>query len=332
MMKTVLFVLLAAIVAAPAAAQSIPGCGGVQLKTDIWQGPDYQKSVFGYTQTTRNLDGCLVKLRIEAWVEGIVMKVAVGESWGTSVAKTYGAPVPTYAPRTAVGKHFAILSPLGWVRLGYSSDTTAVVKKPADEDPPEDPVLASGDPSCSGCVSPIIINAGRNGYKLTGIAEGVQFDLDGDGLPEQTSWTHQDSDDAFLVMDRNGNGRIDDGTELFGNHTPAYPGQRTLTAANGFEALGFLQSPDYGRSNGDDIIDARDEVFGRLLLWTDRNHNGVSEPDELQPAAAAGLVGIRTDYQEVGRKDRYGNVFRQMGTVLWSDGQSKCYDVWLRVR
>ena len=330
-MKKTLFVLLGLIAAAPVSAQSIPGCGGVQLKTDIWQAPDYQRYVNGYTQSTRNIDGCVVKLRIEAWVDGVSMNVVVGESYGPSVAKFYGTPVPNYASRTAIGKHWALLP--AWLFLGYSSDTTAVEQRPNDDDDaPDDPTLAPGDPSCPSCGSLIIIDVGRNGYELTSVAEGVQFDLDGDGIPEPVAWTHQDSDDAFLAMDRNGNGRIDDGTELFGNHTPAYPGQRELTTANGFDALGFLQSPDYGRSHGDDIIDVRDDAFGRLLLWTDRNHNGVSEPDELQTVAQAGVAGIRTDYKEVGRKDRYGNLFRQMGTILWSNGQNKCYDVWLRTR
>ena len=71
--------------------------------------------------------------------------------------------------------------------------------------------------------SPIIVDSFRNGYSLTSVSDGVWFDLDADGVPELVSWTQRDSDDEFLVMDRNGNGRIDDGSEMFGNHTPAYP-------------------------------------------------------------------------------------------------------------
>jgi hypothetical protein len=65
----------------------------------------------------------------------------------------------------------------------------------------------------------------------------VRFDLDADGIPEQVAWTRPDSEDAFLALDRNGNGLIDDGTELFDNHTPARPDLPGITTANGFEAL-----------------------------------------------------------------------------------------------
>jgi len=269
-------------------------------------------------------------------VDGIAMSVIIAESWGTAASKWYHVPVPEYKDWTALAKNWLISYGYGWNWAGYSSDTTEVKPRPAGEpepeqEPEEDPTLASGDPSNPDSACPIIIDTGRNGYKLTDVREGVQFDLDADGIPEQVSWTHQDSDEAFLAMDRNGNGRIDDGSELFGNNTPVYPGLR-LTTSNGFDALGFLESPDYGRSNADEIVGAHDEMFGRLLLWIDRNHNGVSEPDELRSAASAGVVGIAAMYREkVQKRDRHGNLFRQRGTIYWTDGEDKCYDVWLQM-
>jgi hypothetical protein len=180
--------------------------------------------------------------------------------------------------------------------------------------------------------SPIIVDTARNGYALTSVDEGVRFDLDADGVPELVAWTDRDSDDEFLAMDRNGNGTIDDGTELFGDHTPAYPTGPVVTTANGFEALNFLESPSYGASRPDAVIDARDVPFSRLLLWHDANHNGISEPDELRSASDAGVIGISTEYKEAKRRDRYGNQFRQRGTIIWQDGQDTLYDVWLRSR
>ena len=145
--------------------------------------------------------------------------------------------------------------------------------------------------------SPIIVDTGRDGYRLTSVKNGVHFDLNADGTPELTAWTRRDSDDAFLAMDRNGNGRIDDGTELFGNYTPAYTDRTDVTTLNGFEALAFLQGSAYGRSRLDHQIDRADAAFARLLLWRDANHNGLSEPDELTPLGAAGVRAISTDLQ-----------------------------------
>jgi hypothetical protein len=205
--------------------------------------------------------------------------------------------------------------------------------EPREETPPP-------DEGCTDCAddagsdddwSPIIIDVGRNGYQLTSLDDGVRFDLNADGVPEKVSWTHQDSDDAFLAMDRNGNGTIDSGAELFGNGTPAYP-TGDVTTPNGFEALKFLELPDYGRNLPDETLDGNDSSFSCLLLWRDANHNGVSEPEELVSARAAGVLAIPTEYKNKKHVDKYGNQFRLRGTVIWKDGFDFCFDVWLRRR
>jgi hypothetical protein len=96
--------------------------------------------------------------------------------------------------------------------------------------------------------------------------------------------------------------------------------------------LRFAESPSYGATTpADGIIDARDPMYGRLLLWTDRNHNGISEAEELQHLSDAGLVAIRTDYKASHRSDQFGNEFRQRGRVTWADGQeTNVYDIWLK--
>lgn len=180
--------------------------------------------------------------------------------------------------------------------------------------------------------SPIIVDVDRDGYHLTSVEDGVLFDIDADGALDFVGWTRASSEDAFLALDRNGNGRIDDGSELFGNYTPAYLFRSSVTAANGFEALKFLESPSYGSADRNEVVNAKDAAFGRLLLWTDRNHNGLSEPDELQALAASGLVEIQTDYKTARRRDAHGNEFRQRAKAKWQDGEAFVYDVWLKRR
>lgn len=192
--------------------------------------------------------------------------------------------------------------------------------------PPDLPCAT--DPGWPGCNSPLVIDVLGNGFRFSTAAKGVLFDIDADGVLDQVGWTSKNSDDAWLAMDRNGNGVIDDGRELFGDVTPAFPGRNDITAPNGFEALKFLEASCYGFSLQDGVIDANDEAFGRLLLWNDRNHNGRSEPSELTAVTDSPLLAINTAYEIVERVRR-GNVIRQTSTVRWASGTRRIVDVWL---
>ena len=163
--------------------------------------------------------------------------------------------------------------------------------------------------------SPLVLDLEGNGIALFGPESGMSFDLDGDGLMENVGWTR----DAFLALDRNGNRRIDDGTELFGSYTFLKNGER---AKNGFAAL------EQWDLNGDKLIDWRDTVFSKLLLWQDTNFNGLSEPGEIESLGAK-VSAISLNYIVRDEVDRFGNESRERAIFWDQQGVPKVLiDIW----
>jgi len=193
-----------------------------------------------------------------------------------------------------------------------------------------------GGPPLSGCIcvnstwqcySPILIDISGRGFHMTDAAHGVTFNLTGDGA-QQYSWTAQGAENGWLVLDRNGNGVIDDGTELFGNMTP----QPLSNSPNGYLALAVYDDPKNG-GNGDGYIDDHDAIYSQLRIWVDRNHDGISQPEELLTLPQAGIRRIDLHYQLVPYVDQYKNVFALRARVFDMKGHQDgkwAWDVYIQ--
>ena len=131
--------------------------------------------------------------------------------------------------------------------------------------------------------SPLVFDLDGDGIEIAQLSGNspVLFDHDANGVKTGSAWLR--SDDALLVLDRDGNGTIDSGRELFGNNTVLAGGGK---AADGYAALGELDS------NGDGLIDAQDARFGELKLWRDLDQDGVSDAGELFGLAELGVSQI----------------------------------------
>jgi len=282
----------------------------------------YEEMWYGYTQRcdprlrpppsyniviSTNVDGSVTTLRTERYQAG------------TSV---------TYSPITPGGYRFT-----GWSGVVNSSQETITFQMPAQDTSitgnftyeggggnpggedgggtnNEDlPCFPGIDPNCY--YSPILINLENGGYRLTGRNAPVLFDMAGNGHPRPMGWTEAGADEVFVWLDRDHNGKVTSGAELFGNFTPLQNGQ---LARNGFEAL---RESD---TNGDDVIDERDPIWSQLMLWRDLNHNGISEQNEIQPIAGSAVTAIDLHDHWSGRRDTSGNLFKYESLVSIRNG------------
>jgi len=184
----------------------------------------------------------------------------------------------------------------------------------------------TGDWACNP-TSPIIIDTRGEGFHLTDVTHGVKFSFLPGEPAVQTSWTDPAFSNGFLVLDRNGDGVINDGTELFGNLTLQPPS----ATPNGYLALAVFDDPANG-GNGNGFIDPGDAIYDKLRVWIDVNHNGISEPGELHTLRELGIVRIDLKYRLSQYVDQFGNRFRYAARIWDEAGKAHdiCYDVFLR--
>ena len=169
--------------------------------------------------------------------------------------------------------------------------------------------------------SPLVLDLDGDGISTSGLSDGVLFDLDADGRMDLTGWT-AGLDDAFLCLDLDCDGVIDDGGELFGDNTVLPDGSK---ASNGFEALAQYDINEDGK------IDGMDSVWSDLLLWVDIDHDGVSEEDELKPVIASRVEEIFLDYSYLNKVDN-GNLLRECSSFTTKDGSvHDVIDVWFQM-
>ena len=153
-------------------------------------------------------------------------------------------------------------------------------------------------------ITPIVIDLDGNGIQTVSRADsGGSFDLFGNGNAVQSGWIA--GGEAFLAVDRNGNGQIDDISELFGGSA---------------KGAGFAQLASYD-SNGDGLVDAADSGFADLLIWRDANGNHQSDAGELMTLAEAGLASLNVSFSELPFLDRQGNLHLERSSATMSDGR-----------
>jgi len=166
------------------------------------------------------------------------------------------------------------------------------------------PIALSSANAWSGC-SPILLDLANDGIHLGEPGVGVYFDVNADGVHDHVQWVRRGGDEGFLALDRDGNGVIDDGAELFGVGTPLI--LEGGSAPNGFVGLAQYDARQLG-GNDDGIISDADAIWPQLRIWVDANADGVSTASELRTLASYGITALETIPRIHKYTDPAGNV------------------------
>ena len=168
--------------------------------------------------------------------------------------------------------------------------------------------------------TPLVLDLNQDGIQTLALGQGVVFDVNGDGQSERTGWVS--SQDGLLARDLNGDGQINDGSELFGEGTTLADGTK---AKDGYVALNALDT------NLDGLIDANDAAFGQLSVWVDRNGDAKTNSGELASLTELGITSISLNAQSSTAVNN-GNLIGLMGSYTTADGRTHTMgDVWFSV-
>jgi len=170
--------------------------------------------------------------------------------------------------------------------------------------------------TCTVDCSPLVLDLENDGFHLGESGTGIYYDMTGNGQTTKMQWVKLGGDEAFLALDLNKNGVIDNGTELFGVGTRIILDDNAL-AANGFVGLSQYDDVEMG-GNNDGIISKDDEVWDSLLLWLDSNANGISEINEIKKLKSQGFKSLGTIPESYEHWDPQGNYL-----PLWSYASKK---------
>ena len=165
--------------------------------------------------------------------------------------------------------------------------------------------------------TPLVLDLNGDGISTQSINKGVQFDIFGVDQKVNTGWVT--GGDGLLVMDRNHDGSINGGTELFGEGTNLANGQK---AANGYAALAEMDT------NGDGVVNSSDTNFSDLMVWVDSNGDGVSQEGELHSLSSLGITQLDLKAQTSTQVDN-GNLIGLTSSYTTSNGAThEMADVW----
>ena len=156
---------------------------------------------------------------------------------------------------------------------------------------------------------PLVLDLDGDGIETLPADGSVLFDHNSDGIKTATGWVAPD--DGIVVLDRNGNGTIDTGLELFGDNTIKSDGE---VAGNGFDALSDLDS------NNDGVFNSQDAEFSNVQVWRDLNSDGESTGDELFSLSDLNITSIDTSGTPASVDVGGGNVATEFATFTRSNG------------